>query len=489
MIGLYQAYLTDGVTTLNLYEGADYALVSFAPVIAPLESSQLAAGGPYRIVQQPITLDIFGDTPTACWDNLTRLIRLIAQGDYWSNDLPVNAVRFVIQTADTAPLVETLVLGDVTNAGHVSRTGQISDSGSDLSHSIADLEPTYNSTPRGSAYVLQNVTLAFLRSGAWETAVEATVTSTTAVNPGIMLGTFASSSRTYSRIRFAGSKTAGGGATEGFVRDSNYAFLLLTSDDAKLQLIDSVSFSTGAGITNVVDTTNDAYGGSVRRFEASTTELVSNANVGGVSGWATLQRRVGIFAAVRNNSASVGFYLRGEVTDTTNTSNRTPYVPVEATTTNPQIVFLGLLTARYDQATAINVNLYVSATTTSAAHTLDVDYVTLICLDDIWSDRVLAFGTTLSASGTPSNLVIEPGSSILRTAYPLTTLTSTGFPHGTAYRGDAYLVGTGGELAALLLTTNGDNYWRIRNAATANTLGFTLRRSRAYLTPPGVTEP
>jgi hypothetical protein len=473
MIPLYQCYLTDGTTTLNLIDGVTFGLTELNIEIAPRQQSELAPSGPYIPVTQPITVQVFGNSPMAAWDNVTVLMRLLSQGEDWQNDIPVTAVRLVVQTDMYAASVEAYVLGQVEPTTPFAQLG-------------AELE---QQVPN-SRYVIRDVALSFLRSGAWETTVEGGISSNTVTNPGVMLATFTTRNRNYSRVRISGSDPAN---VYGFVRFANFATVIVTSDDAKIRLIDSASFSTPALTTNQADAANDPLGGTVKRFEASTTAVtISNA----MGTWSVLQRRCGVFIAVRNNSATATFYVQASITDASGnpTSSSTPTVTIDTSTTLPRIVFLGLVTGRFDQSTPDTITVSVSASLTSAAQTLDIDYVCVVSMDDVWADRTLVYGNTTTNGGTTTvaTLLIEPGSSLLRTPYPLSIVTpGNGGPRSQNPRGDSYVVATGTEIAIIVLSTNGDAKWRLQNYLAAATAqhAFTVRRSRAYLTPPGTTEP
>lgn len=464
MISLSLCYLTDGTTTLNLMDNVSYGLVSFSPVIAPLQESELAAGGPYLPVAQPLTINIFGGTQAACWDNATRLLTLLDQANRWQNDLPVNAVRLVVQTHTANSAVESYILG---------QTGD--------DDPLATLEPELDQGVPNGRFVLRGVTLSVLRTGVWEGAIEATITSTIATNPAVMTSTLASATSNYSRIRLSMSKSGGDGA----IRSGNFAYILLASSSSKILVADSVGFSTPAGTSNVADAGADALGGSVKRIQANTTEVKISIAVS-----AFTQRRAAIYAAVRNNSATTTFYVRGEVTDSgVQAPNRTPYNEIDTSTTLPRIIYLGMVTARYDQAPAGVCNLYISASQTSAPQTLDIDYAVVQSLDDPFTDRTIVTGSTLSSAGALANVVIDPGSSILRTPYPVLLVNSTSTPYTEPYAGDIYTVVTGGGFATLILTTNGDTFWRLRDGGVAIQMGVTSRRTQAYRTPPGGTAP
>lgn len=473
MIPLSYSVLTDGTTTLDLLDGSRYALKNFDPVLAALQESELASGGPYLPVTQPLTLDIFGDTELRCWENAHALIRLLDQGHRWNKDTPENAVRHVIQTGFYATKVEALVLGQV---------------GGDP---FGGMTPEFEFPAPGSRYVLRDVTLAYLRSGVWEATAETEVVSSLVANPGIMSVAFSSSNNTYSRVRLRGYKD---GVTPGFLRTATSGVLILTSDAAKIQINTAGGFSKISGSATVTfPADSNAVGGTLIRTTAHTgvTKLQDAIT------FTALKRRVALFAAVRNNSASNTFYLRGEVVDGTQNPNTTPIVVVSPSTVFPQIVYLGMVTARYDLMPAAYCNIYINAASTNASDTLDINYVCLVCLDDQWTDRYLTIGPAVpSPSGAflsnSGDILIEPGTSVARTPYPLMQvwidMTPSPLYSALPYQGDPYIVAKGNGLAAVWLSTEGNGPWYI-NALGQSQLRIGARRARAYRLPPGAGEP
>lgn len=465
MIPLYKCFITDGTTVINLIDNTSYGIEAFDPVPAARQRSQLASGGPYQLVAQPVTVTIIGGTQVTCYDNLTRLITLLDQAENWYRDVPVSAVRLVIQTYQNAPEVYRYILGQV---------------GDD--DPFASVEATYDTSVPGGRYIIGGVTLNLQCTGAWEADIEGNAGSSVVTTPAVMTATLTSSNNNYSRMRVTLVKDNLG--NDGAIRQNNYATILFASTAAKLAVVDSASFSTPAGTSNVADAGNDPLGTTVKRLQASTTERSIS-----VSGAPSGQRRFGIYAAVRNNSASATFYLRGEVTDGEDTPIRTPYYTVDTSTTLPRIVYLGQVNSRYDQAPAVTTRIYWSASVTDAAQTLDIDYVVIQCLDDPWTDRAIVTGNALSSAGDLNTLLIEPGSSALRTPAPLVFGSFAGAPHTEPYAGDAYLVCTGSTVACVILTTNGNAVWRLQDAGLTTTNRLLVRRSQAYRTPPGVGQP
>jgi len=477
MIVPFRFELTDFANIrLSLNDNIQFANARFAPVVAERQRSALARGGPYVPVSQPILVDVLGDTPARCWANLAYLIELLDSADrWWHEDAPGSPLCLLVQTTRQSLAVSSVILGYQDSDQPLSVSDEIQ-------------------TPAGPRYAIFGVQFTIMRGGVWEADAETAVVSSLVTNPGVMSVTFPTTNPQYSRIRFKGYYDGVGPL---WMWTSTPGVLVLASDANKLQVVDSAAFSTVSGaatVTTQADTANYANGGSVRRITAATGGTKISASLS----FATLKRRVGIWAAVRNNSANT-FYLKAEIADANQAPNTTQQTVIDASTTNPRIVYLGMLTARYDQTPAAYVNLYVNAASTNAGHTLDIDYICLAALDDPWTDRALTIGpaatTYLGATmNIQGDLLIEPGTSVLRTPYPLVevdTVALTSPSHTIsmlAYQGDPYIVAKGTTLAAIWLSPDPLGAWRINSLSTAQQLRISVQRARAYRVPPGAGE-
>ena len=478
MIVPFRLELTDFASIrLSLNDNVQFANARFAPAVAERQRSALARGGPYLPVSQTITVDVLGDTPARCWANLAYLIELLDSADrWWNEDAPGSPLCLLVQTTRQSLAVSAVVLGYQESDQPLSVSDEIQ-------------------TPAGPRYAILGVQFTVLRGGVWEADAETAVVSSLVTNPGVMSVTFPTANPQYSRVRLKGYYD---GIQPIWMQTANPGVLILASDSSKIQIVDSAALTTvngAATITTQTDTARYAVGGSVRRITAAT----GNTLLGGTLSFSALKRRVGIWAAVRNNSANT-FYIKAEIADANHIPNTTLQTVIDASTTNPRIVYLGMLTARYDQTPAAEINLYITAASTNVGHTLDIDYLCLAALDDPWTDRALTIGPVpVNVLGTTFNygadLLIEPGTSVLRTPYPLVeasikavtdpVITTSMAP----YQGDPYIVAKGTTLAAIWLSTDSAfANWRINSLSTAQQLRISAQRARAYRVPPGAGE-
>lgn len=476
MIQLHQFLITDGVTTLDLQNNIDYQTKDYTLPIPALQPSALAGTGPYIPVVQSITLDILGDSPALCWEKFATLLHIIAQAEYWTQNQPINAVRLIAQTTDTAPVVAAYIL----NAPSPDEA---------MASYSADLIQYV-----GGRYSLSDVVITFRRT-VWEWInVEASAFTQTAANPGTYVATWATNNPLYSRMRVAFAAKAGGVNTFGATRLNVGAYILMASSADKISIIDSIAVQENPAY-NVTDTTNNALGGSVKRIDASTTP--------GDLLWypptlaAIPKRALALYAAVRNNGSTATFTLSPLIqTSENDLSYTTPPLAIQptiidASTNQPRIVFLGVAHARFDLSNNFVIKLQVTASVTDAAQSLDIDYLVMHVLDDPWTDRSLVYSSVGSVDATVNstlrNLVIDPGSSILPTPYPVVVLQSESSDAPIILRGDTYLVSRGASVACTILSTNGDAKWRLYDPYEAQVVDqyVSLRRTPAYLVPPG----
>lgn len=473
MIVPYRLEITDFATTqLRLNDNIQFASARFAPTIAQRQRAALARGGPYVPVPQTIEVDVLGDTAARCWANLATLLEVLDSADrWWHEDAPGGPLCLLAQTTRQSLAVSTTILGYIEDDQPLT------------------VSEDYQ-TSAGPRYALVGVRFTVLRGGGWESDAEAAITSSAVANPGIMSVTFPTTNAQYSRVRLSGIVD---GVTPGFARTASPGFLILASDTAKLQVNTAGGFSKISGSATVSSFADAAaVGGALLRTTAHT----GITKIQDAISFPTLKRRVALFAAVRNNSLNT-FFLRAEVVDGTQNPNTTPVTTILTAGTIPQIVYLGMVTARYDLNPAAYCNLYINAASINAGDTLDLNYVCLACLDDPWTDRTITIGPAVpSPSGVlltnGADILIEPGTSVGRTPYPvvevLVDATPTDLWSALPYQGDPYIVVKGTTLAAVWLSTEGGASWMVQSLSVASNLRIQAQRARAYRVPPGAGE-
>lgn len=470
MIPLHQFLITDGTTTLDLQNNIDYQATDYTLPIPALQRSALAGSGPYVPVTQSITLDILGDNPALCWEKFATLLYLIAQAEYWTQNQPINPVLLIAQTTDQAPTVSAYILDSPSPEEAMA------------SYSADLIQYT------GGRYVLSGVVITFRRT-VWETGSSASVFSDIVINPSVMSVNWASDSSVYCRMRVNGAgRNPDDEGIYGFVRLGQPAVLLFASNSNKITVIDSVSAQTDPSdpVVETTDSGREALGNSVKRAEARTTPIPITWFLPSSARYP--KRSVAVYAAVRNVSTAVPFTIQLQARTNEDMQNiLAPPITIDVSTVNPRIVLLGVLNARFDLSDDFSIITAVSAGVTNSSERIMIDYIAVHVLDDPWTDRALVYDPVPTSGVTyPRNMIIEPGSSILRTPHPVVTIVGdTVAP--TILRGDSYIVTKGSSVAALLLSSDPSGKWRLYDDDNSRVMrqwmGF--RRTSAYLVPPG----
>lgn len=106
-------HLTDGVTTLNLIDGTNYAVADtgWQPSVAPAAS---LSQNYYDVLTETLTIYVLGSTAAQVYQNVTALMQLLQQAERWAEQLTTeNAVRLRYQPAGSgqSAALECLCLG------------------------------------------------------------------------------------------------------------------------------------------------------------------------------------------------------------------------------------------------------------------------------------------------------------------------------------------------------------------------------------------
>jgi hypothetical protein len=428
---------------LPLNDGIQYDNAIMAPTITIPQRSLLGSGGPYEAVEQSIEVDILGDTPGRCWENLNTLIKWLHQSDRWYRSEPrEKVVRLYIQTTPNAPMVFADILGFIDQQ--------------------APSIPVEYESQLGPRYALRGVSITVLRFGVWEEESKQNIRTTNFNVPNIYDISFNAGSPAnagvYSRL---------GIRIMGQYDWKNQAYLALVSDPKRMMIIDSVDFDDFGSGTNTTDTiTTNPYGGSFRRYLSDAQiRLQLDTDV------FMAAERIAVFAYVRNNSASVEWQLSIE-------GNERVTIPVNTTgdaTGEPTIVMVGILDRDY----IINGSLVPGSTIympslqirklSSTSATFDIDYLMLVALDDPWADTIIRIQghstTDIASQPGASNILINAGVDYVYGAfdyqkrpYPM-VLTSQDdldyFPGNTIinarYQGNSHIVAKGNTFYMALM--------------------------------------
>lgn len=458
--------ITDGTTTATLTDTTKYGLLGggWAPQVATRRVSTLG-GRPYSAVTEEIRLDVYGSTTADALSNLAVIAQLIDQADRWYRGEAVDPVRIEYrpQGSTMTAIPRSLIFGFADGAGPVN------------------LPVTFNDALM--VYEIRDVSVRFVRDGAWYDHAEDTFQATSTSHPSVASGSFAASASHLSPVVIEF-----GSFPDVLDLDAyDTAYLLVADRASRLQIIEAEDLATPPinQFTTDADAARKPSGTGVLVYTPIDTSEDNTA-----SGTVTVAagKRIGIVAAVRNSHASTTFAVRVEISGPAERSLATtrPYL-VDTATTDPRIVLLGVVLC---EETYANIRLYVTAS--AAAGTLSIDYLALINLDDPTS-RILAIGpldlNKSIASPETSMLRIDPRPLTARS--PQVRQVGTIFPTikyavPDWYRGDAYLLSIGTTIAAIYCGRNASGgYWRAWNPSTAASIDgdFNFMRRTAYLVP------
>lgn len=457
--------ITNGTTTCTLTDNTNFSLTEggWAPQV-PTRRTSVLGGRPYSAVSEEIRLNVYGTTTSAALASLSTLIGLIDQAAAWYADESAGPVTitYLPQGSEQPAALVSLIFGFDGNRGPVS------------------LPVTFND--RLMLYEISDVSLRFVRDGVWygddeENNVEITT------EPTVALVEFVTSSSIPTPVTLRFGPFPDPVAIPAY--DASY--VLVANAANRLQVIDATDLITGAGpfngFTTDADATHIPQGAGVLVYTPAdtvewNTEYATVTLTGG--------RRVGIVAALRNDHATTTFQVRAEVTgpaERSSTSTR-PY-HVDNSTTEPRIVLLGI--ALCDEADYVGLRLHVTAS--AVAGTLAIDYLALVLLDDATS-RILALGpvatTKFIEPGEESTLVIDPRA--LESRSPRVRQEGDAFATSYAipdyWRGDAFLLSDGEDVAAIFCGRTVGNKWTLADAGGAwFSLFLDAVRRSAYLAP------
>lgn len=452
--------LTDGTTALELTDGISYALVSYAPTAAPLRESLLGGQGPYDAVQDTITVHAMGTTAAEAYAAADDLQTLLEQAFRWWQGERVSAVTLRAKAQDTLgkdPVV-ALVRGRAVGA------------------SAGLALPAVWHEYYGK-YVIQNITLTFVRGPLWLGVTQSAVSNTIAM-PGLMTATFASSA-----AHVTPTVAALSGPLNRSVLCLQLGYLLLAPPN-HIQIIEGESMTkTGGGTATVTaDAAAHASAGSVMRLSAAPASLQLDASLS--AGVSANAYQVAVYAVVRVNGTPTNAITMRVVMFCNSAQVSGPTVPISASyfgaANIPQPVFLGIMDGALPFTRVMVITDWLNA-----AVTIDIDYIVVQCLNNAPDARAVAtvidpndytpFSAAVSTS--PITVTYDPQALTRPEAAVTGREATSGTSEPWPINGDAYLVSQTDAVVGLWLATQG-TFWRPWDATAAAAISFTLALSR-----------
>lgn len=461
--------ISDGTTTVVFADGANgstsYPIVrgGWAPQIPPLRASQLGGRGVYEEVVEEVDLQILGASAAAAMASLATLNGLLDQAErFWRFGEGVSPVVFQYAPqgstiASSAAPYQALILGRAP--GDESRSPII------LPSSFTDV---------GMIRAILGVKLRFWRRGPL-IGQDAANTSGSGSNPAKLTATFAASAAASSPAKV----DLGGFATT-TVPSFPASYLLIAPSAAAISIIDPTSW-TGADYSAVNDSTHKPYNGTnALRYGGSKINIGQTAGTG-VDAAFTNAKRVQFLAVVRNNSPTTTFQIRANLV-AGGATYPTAYQTIDTSSSNPQIVNLGLAVA---PIAASGFSITIASSSGDSAQTLDISHLIALNVTDERARAIPLDALTVSLSAGSYTVTIDD--QILTAEAPLVKLAGASSSlQLLGYHADAMLATSGTTMTAVWLAVGGftANRWRFTNASdTILTNTLTATRHTAYLTP------
>lgn len=370
--------------TIDLLDGINYALVSWAPAVSARSRRLLGSYSPYDDVEERMTLNVYGQSVSEALDALDAITIILEQADAWRMGDAVEPVHIRVRmegSSLTEPL-EAVVAGRPDSGPSVM------------------LQPTFNHDIM--LYEIAGVEISFIRRGLWlgpevEKALPYSLT-----NPAIMTVDMLAEERRLSptTVRVtgfsAGTRMLGGG------------FLLISGVAPASQHGNNIAIYNAAGMSSsefstVDDSANEAHGDDVKRIDAASNQT-GTLSIAAVNSSVS---RISVFAAVRNNSATT---WRVRAVSTGYVRAEDGWRVIDASSQKPRIVHVGSLVNQ----SGSHLNVQLEFDTAGNTGTLDVNYV-VIFGEEAGTGYIAIADSNYSSEAFPRALVVDPRATTHRT--------------------------------------------------------------------------
>lgn len=464
--------LTDGAvsTAVELTDMVRFALVSYAPGVAPQRDSLLGGAGVYDDVVDTITFHAIGATATEAYANAGAVNALLDQARAWWHGEQVSPVliRATVQDSVLGPL-SAIVIGRQPGGPPPLALQAVFDE-------------------HYGAYLIKAITIQFIRGDQWY-GVAQTATSNSAAMPNLLTATFAAGAvdvQTPSVLTLSG-------PLQRSVLALQLGYLLIAPQN-RIEIVSAQTLGNiGTGTaTPTADAANHPINGSIQRLAGAPAAVRLFSGLLS-AGFRANAYQVAVFATVRVNgpgapaspiTMQMKMYrysqpVAGPSVDISYAYFGTNFIP--------QPVFLGMVESDIPLR-----QVEIDVTWSDAATTIDVDQVVLIALNNAPDARVIAtvidpqLYTPLNGINNASGVSVtyDPRALTKPAATVYGTLANAGESEAWSVVGDPFLVSKQAVMTGMWLSTQGA-FWRPWDTTSAAAISFTLAWSRnvPYLVP------
>lgn len=421
---------------------------TWVPAVAKRRRSGLAGRTPYEEVEETIPVHVRGATAVAALANVHALAELLDQVDRWWNGERVDAVKLRIKATNstlTNPLEATLYPGE---RPLLSLSARLND------HDNKEIP---------------GVELNVKRLGLWLGDEESDGPTTGTANPSIHTFTFSNDAELPSPVKLDVSLS---GAT---LPDPSYLFVVENSTD--LEINEGSNATQGSGWSTPTDTTNHALNSTILRLTGGSTTWGGHyfQKVISMDG-----RDLFVLLAVRQNDLSKTYQLKLESIQTNSTNGTfTKAVTVDNSTSNPQLIALGPITAPMYDYSFVNshniIRIHVLVDDATGSPTIDFDYYVCMIMDGDCNHVV-----KLQGKGDLTQTTVVYDHNLLSRKLPVVRDENNYIAY--SHVSPPMLFSRGTNMNAAFVSTNGA-HWRLTHSGTVQTPSMTAYRREAFLTP------
>lgn len=347
--GLYLEFRIGTVTTITMMDGTTSSATNWRVVDYRMGSAPWD-GESYGLAKDVLTIDVYGATAEAVWQNigvLEDMIKAVASAHKYRNrDRQSVYIRY-------------------SPAGASSTTA---DPNLALMYPEASITLPHDAYPRSASggFVLPGVTLEYMRT-AWRTPTTAHVTASSAP---VMNGNDTGAILPASTVRYCEVEFSASALPIDLQVNGGTAYYAL----GEVVRIAASGMAGAGGYTGISDPGTNSVNPNVLRYTATTTNEVASNSVLAVP---TAGRgiRYAVYFSARNNSTTTSFAVRFNGTSTAAGDNLTRHTIIPANATQPRYYFGGYIAPHY----GANVHsIGVRITASAAGASLDIDNVVLV---------------------------------------------------------------------------------------------------------------
>ena len=459
--------ITDGTTTVTIADGSggstNYQLArgTWAPRVAGQRRSELGGRGPYEDVVEEMQLNITGSSIDAALANLSVLTNLIDQADRWSDN--ENTCAVLLKYSPKGATVSSMA--SPLQAAILGRPGD-----QDAIFLPGNFEQV------GINRFILGAMLRFERRGLWLHTTQSVISSA-ASNAYTITTSGLSALNILSPTKIALTNIAIA-ASSGNTFEGGY--IAIASNTLDLTNIWTSWQYAGSSYTSITtDASSLSRSASILRYTPTVTTEEKTTNLG-ISYYASVTRRLAIFANVKNNSSSTTFKIRVSLWGA-GAPIYTSYVTIPVSF-GPEWILLGLVSFEFDIK-----EHRIHCVASQVSGTLDIEGLLFMDMTPR-ENKIIAIKQSNDNFDTSGLYTATIDHRSLSNPIPIVSAVMDTYDNPVQYAGDAYLSTQASATAIVIMQTgrlqSSGKTWRVGDSSGCPVMNtVTKTRIRGYLSP------